>query len=80
MSKIAVVKQIKEKLNALGVSENGCHNLNIELSNGNKISWVSRTQVMLNVPLGGALSKNRRYPLYSKVIDSSLLNIINDNL
>ena len=80
MSKIAVVKQIKEKLNALGVSENGCHNLNIELPNGNKINWVSRTQVMVSIKIGSATYKNIRNPLYSKAVNLELLNLINENL
>ena len=73
MSKKAIVNEIKSKI--------GNHrNLNIELPNGDKLSWVSSTQVMISVKIDGSLFRNKRYPLYSKEVDINMLNLINSNL
>ncbi len=80
MNKKEFVEAIRAKLNELGVAENGCHNLNLELIKGKKLSWVSRTQVMISVQIMGSLWKNRRYPIYSKEINHTLLSIIYNEL
>lgn len=80
MSKIAVIREIRTKLQNLGTDKNGCQNLNIELPNGNKLSWVGFNQLMVSVRLGGTLYRNKRYPLYSKHIDVDMLNLINSRL
>ena len=80
MSKKEFVESIRTKLNELGVSESGCYNLNLELSKGKRISWVSRNQVMISTQIMGSLWKNVRYPIYSKTINYALLSIINYEL
>ena len=80
MSKKEFVESIRTKLNELGVSESGCYNLNLELSKGKRISWVSRNQVMISTQIMGSLLKNVRYPIYSKTINYALLSIINYEL
>ena len=80
MNKKEFVESIRAKLDKLGVVENGCHNLNLELVKGKKLSWVSRTQVMISVQIMGSLWKNRRYPIYSKEINYAVLSIINREL
>lgn len=80
MSKKTIVNEIIAKLKKLGVTKSGCHNLDIELPNGNKLNWVGYTQVMISVKIEGALLRNKRYPLYSKDIDINMLNLINERL
>ena len=73
MNKKAIVNEIKSKIG-------NHHNLNIELPNGNKLNWVSPTQIMISVKIDGSLFRNKRYPLYSKEVDINMLNLINSNL
>ena len=80
MNKKEFVESIRAKLNELGVAENGCYNLNLELIKGKRLSWVSHKQVMISVQIMGSLWKNRRYPIYSKEINYALLSIINKEL
>ena len=80
MSKKAIVNEITAKLKDLGTDKDGCQELNIELPNGNKLSWVGYTQVMIGIRLGGSLFRNKRYRLYSKDIDENMLNLINEKL
>lgn len=80
MSKKSIVNEIIAKLKNLGVTKSGCHNLNIELPNGDKLSWVSYTQVMISVKIKSSLFRNKRYPLYSKQIDGDMLNLISSRL
>ena len=80
MNKKEFVKSIRAKLDKLGVVENGCYNLNLELIKGKRLSWVSHKQVMISVQIMGSLWKNRRYPIYSKEINYALLSIINKEL
>ena len=80
MSKKAVVEEIRKKLTKLGISRDMCRNIETELPNGNKLNWVSQTQVMISVKIEGALFRNKRYPLYSKDIDINMLNLINERL
>ena len=80
MNKKEFVESIRAKLNELGVAENGCYNLNLELIKGKRLSWVSHKQVMISVQIMGSLWKNRRYPIYSKEINYALLSIINREL
>ena len=80
MNKKELVESIRTKLNELGVSKDGCYNLNLELSKGKRISWVSRSQVMISTQIMGSVWKNKRYPIYSKTITYLLLAIINKEL
>ena len=80
MNKKEFVESIRAKLDKLGVVENGCYNLNLELIKGKRLSWVSHKQVMISVQIMGSLWKNRRYPIYSKEINYALLSIINREL
>ena len=80
MSKKSIVNEIIEKLKSRNVPKDGCANLNIELSNGNKLSWVGYRQVMVSIHINGAVFKNKRYPLYSKSIDERMLKMINSKL
>ena len=80
MSKKSIVNEIIAKLKKLGVTKSGCHNLDIELSNGDKLSWVGYTQVMISIKINDGLFRNKRYPLYSKDIDINMLNLINERL
>lgn len=80
MSKKSIVNEIIAKLKKLGVIKGGCHNLDIELPNGNKLSWVGYTQVMISVKIKSNLFRNKRYPLYSKNVDADMLNLINSKL
>ena len=77
MSKKAVIEEIRKKLTKLGISRDMCRNIDMWLPNGNKLNWVSQTQVMISVKIEGALFRNKRYPLYSKDIDINMLNLIN---
>ena len=77
MSKKAVVEEIRKKSTKLGISRDMCRNIETELPNGNKLNWVSQTQVMISVKIEGALFRNKRYPLYSKDVDINMLNLIN---
>ena len=73
MGKKTIVNEIKSKI--------GNHrNLNIELPNGDKLSWVSPTQVMISVKIDDALFRNKRYPLYSKEVDANMLSLINESI
>lgn len=80
MSKKSVVEEIRKKLTKLGISRNMCRNIDTELPNGNKLSWVSQTQVMISVKIKDNLFRNKRYPLYSKNVDADMLNLINSKL
>ena len=80
MSKKSITNEINTKLAKLGVGNNGCHNLDIALPNGDKISWVGYRQVMISHKIGSSTFRNKRYPLYSKAIDEATLNLINDAL
>lgn len=80
MSKKAVVEEIRKKLTKLGISRDMCRNIDTELPNGNKLNWVSQTQVKISVKIDGALFRGKRYPLYSKDVDINLLNLINERL
>ena len=80
MSKKSITNEIKTKLAKLGVGNDGCHNLDIALSNGDRISWVGYNQVMISHKVRSATYRNKRYPLYSKEITLDLLNAINSRL
>ena len=80
MSKKSVVNEIRKKLTDLGVGKDMCHNIDTNLPNGNKLSWVSQTQVMISIKIHEGLFRNKRYPLYSKDIDINMLNLINERL
>ena len=80
MSKKTIVNEIIAKLKKLGVTKSGCHNLDIELPNGDKLSWVGYTQVMVSVKIKDSLFRNKRYPLYSKNVDADMLNLISSKL
>jgi hypothetical protein len=80
MSKKTIVNEIIAKLKKLGVTKSGCHSLDIELPNGNKLNWVGYTQVMISVKVKDSLFRNKRYPLYSKNVDADMLNLINSKL
>ena len=80
MTKKAIVNEIIAKLKKLGVTKTGCHSLDIELPNGNKLNWVGYTQVMISVKIKSALYRNKRYPLYSKNVNADMLNLINSKL
>jgi len=80
MSKKSIVNEITAKLAKLGVPKDGCHNLDIELSNGDKLAWVGYRQMMVNIKIGNALYRNKRFPLYSKGVDVNMLNLINSKL
>ena len=80
MSKKSIVNEITTKLTKLGISKDGCHNLDIELPNGNRLHWVGYRQMMVNIKIGDALYRNKRFPLYSKGIDTNMLNLINSAL
>ena len=80
MSKKSIVNEIIAKLKKLGVTKGGCHSLDIELPNGDKLSWVGYTQVMISVKIKSNLFRNKRYPLYSKNVDADMLNLINSKL
>ena len=80
MSKKSIVNEIIAKLTKLGIPKDGSHNLGIELPNGNKLSWVGYTQVMISVKIKSSLFRNKRYPLYSKNVDADMLNLINSKL
>jgi hypothetical protein len=79
MSKLTIANEIKLKLELLGISKNGCHNLDIKLGDGNKINWVSPTQVCIskNTSLSNVY-RNKRYALYSKDVSLEMLNLINN--
>lgn len=80
MSKKSIVEEIRKKLTKLGISRNMCRNIDTELPNGNKLSWVSQTQVMISVKIKSSLFRNKRYPLYSKDVDADMLNLISSKL
>ena len=80
MNKKTIVNEITAKLTKLGISKDGCHNLDIELPNGNKLSWVGYRQIMISVKIKSSLFRNKRYPLYSKNVDADMLNLINSKL
>ena len=80
MSKKTIVNEIIAKLKKLGVTKSGCHNLDIKLSNGNKLSWVGYRQVMIGHKIGSSTFQNKRYPLYSQAIDIDTLTLINSKL
>ena len=80
MSKKAVIEEIRKKLTKLGISRGMCRSIDTELPNGNKLNWVSQTQVMISVKIKGSLFRNKRYPIYSKEIDADMLNLINSRL
>ena len=80
MSKKSIVNEITTKLTKLGISKDGCYNLDIELSNGDKLAWVGYYQIMVNTKIDGALYRNKRFPLYSKGVDVNMLNLINSKL
>ena len=79
MSKSTIANEIKFKLELLGISKNGCHNLDIKLDNGNKINWVSSTQVCISKSTSlSNVYRNKRYALYSKDVPLEMLNLINN--
>ena len=80
MSKKSIVNEITTKLTKLGISKDGCHNLDIEFPNGNRLNWVGYRQIMISVKIDGALYRNKRFPLYSKGVDANMLNLINSAL
>ena len=80
MSTKAVIEEIRKNLTKLGISRNMCRNINTNLPNGNKLNWVSQTQVMISIQINESLFRNKRYPLYSKDIDINMLNLINERL
>jgi hypothetical protein len=80
MSKKTIVNEIIGKLKKLGVAKYGCHNLDIELPNGDKLGWLGYTQVMVSAKINGSLFRNKRFPLYSKEIDADMLNLISSRL
>lgn len=80
MSKKSIVNEITTKLTKLGIPKGGCHNLDIELPNGNRLSWVGYRQIMISVKILSNLFRNKRYPLYSKNVDVNMLNLINSAL
>jgi hypothetical protein len=80
MSKKAVIEEIRKKLTKLGISRDMCRNIDTELPNGNKLNWVSQTQVMISVKIKSNLFRNKRYPIYSKNVDADMLNLINSKL
>lgn len=81
MSKKEIVNQIKKRLTELGVTQNGCQNLNI-LIRGSKdlVAWVGYTQIMVSKQIKPHLYRNKRYALYSKDVDIDLLTKINKKL
>lgn len=80
MNKKTIVNEITAKLTKLGVSKDGCHNLDIELPNGNKLNWVGYRQIMISEKIDSALYRNKKFPLYSKNVDADMLNLINSKL
>ena len=78
MSKKDIVNKIKFKLELLGIPKNGCYDLKyIELGNGNKIAWVSPTQVCFsNATSLSSVYRNERCALYSKDVSLEMLNLI----
>ena len=80
MSKKSIVNQIRAKLTYMGVSKDGCKELNIQLPNGNKIEWVGYNQVQIGVKIASATFRNKRYPIYSKEMTEDMLNTINNRL
>ena len=80
MNKKSIVNEIIVKLTKLGISKDGCHNLDIELPNGNRLNWVGYRQIMISVKIKSSLFRNKRYPLYSKNVDADMLNLINSKL
>ena len=78
MSKKDIVNKIKFKLELLNISKNGCYNLkDIEVGNGNRIIWVSPTQVCFsNATSLSNVYRNKRYALYSKNVSLEMLNLI----
>ena len=80
MSKKEIVNQIKKRLTELGVTKGGCQNLNITLPSNNKLAWVSYTQIQISVKVKEPLYRNKRYGLYSKDVDLTLLELILNNL
>jgi hypothetical protein len=62
------------------VDKDTCRNIDTNLPNGNKLSWVSQTQVMISVKIKDSLFRNKRYPLYSKNVDADMLNLISSKL
>lgn len=80
MNKKSIVNEIVAKLTKLGISKDGCHNLDIELPNGNRLNWVGYRQIMISVKIKSSLFRNKRYPLYSKNVDADMLNLINSKL
>lgn len=78
MSKKEIVNRIKFKLELLNIPKNGCYNLkDIEAGNGNRIIWVSPTQVCFsNATSLSNVYRNKRYALYSKDVSLEILNLI----
>ena len=79
MSKKSIVNEIRDKLHKMNVNY---HNLNITLSNGNKLCWVGHRQVLIAIrdKHYTNMFRAKRFPLYSKTIDINMLNLINNNL
>lgn len=78
MSKKDIVNKIKFKLKLLDIPKNGCYILKyIEVGNGNRIVWVSPTQVCFsNATSLPNVYRNKRCALYSKNVSLEMLNLI----
>ena len=76
ITKTCLVKEIRQVLADKGVVAGGCVNLNIKLSDGVEIAWVSTTQVLIRKHVDGALYKLTRLPLYSKETSIAMLTVI----
>lgn len=76
VTKKQLVAKIRELLNSLNTSKDGCVNIQ-SIPN---IAWVGYNQVMKRKPLGGVLYRNYRVGLYSKEVSIDELIAIADEL
>lgn len=76
MTKKDIVKEIRDKLDILGIKKGFCANLD-SIPN---LCWVSPTQVCLREHLYSMMYRSYRQPLYSKGISIAVLCAIKNEL